>query len=167
MNDGLIDSFRHSAWAMRELLTVCQTLTETQLDTTVQGTYGSIIATLRHTVASEAGYCRRLMGEEPVWYERVRESSNLDELSEYIDDLAARWERFLSTPFDAERTFVVKWHDVVDRDVPAGIFLAQTLHHANEHRTQICTTLSSIGLSTPDMGLWDYAEAMNRAPRTA
>ncbi len=164
MNDGLIDSFRHNAWATREVLCVCQQLTQPQLETTVPGTYGSIISTLRHTVASEAGYCRRLTGEESAWYGHT-DDATVAALVEYADDLAARWERFLTQPFDAERTFVVEWHDGSDRDVPAGIYLAQALHHGNEHRTQICTTLTSIGVKTPDLGLWDYAEATNRAPR--
>lgn len=165
MNDGLIDAFRHNAWAMRELLRVCQPLSETQLDTTVPGTYGSIIATLRHTVRSEAGYCRRLTGEEPDWYVQGDDSAGLDELARYIEDLAARWERFLASPFDAERTFVVEWHDGIDRDVPAGVFLAQALHHGNEHRAQIATALTTIGVEPPGWGLWEFAEATNRAPR--
>jgi uncharacterized damage-inducible protein DinB len=140
MNDGLVDAFRHNAWATRELLLICQDLTETQLHATAPGTYGSSIATLRHIVSSEAGYCSRLTGEQPRWHRRTEESPelpSLGELARRIDDLAARWERFLATPFDAERTFVVKWHDKFDRDVPAGIFLAQALHHGIEHRAQV------------------------------
>ena len=167
MNDGLHDAFRHNAWAMRELLLVCQPLTETQVHVTAPGTYGSITATLWHTVSSEAGYCARLTGEEPAWDRRNKESPSLDELAGYIGDLAARWERFLANPFDAERIFVIKWHDGYDYDVPAGIVLAQALHHGNEHRAQICTALSSIGVTTPDLGLWDYAEATKRATRSA
>lgn len=167
MNDGLIDSFQHNTWAMRKLLFVCQELTDSQLDTTVPGTYGSIIATLRHTVASEAGYCRRLTSDEPGWYHRAQESPSLAELAGYVDDLATRWERFLEVPFDAERLFVVEWHDGINRDVPAGIYLAQALHHANEHRAQIATALTSIGVTPPEWGLWEYAEETNRAPRRA
>jgi uncharacterized damage-inducible protein DinB len=165
VNDGLIDAFRHNTWATRELLAVCQNLSETQLHATAPGTYGSIVATLWHTVQSDASYCRRLTGEEPEWDWRTEELPKLDEIAEYIDDLAARWERFLATPFDAERTFVIKWHDEIDRDVPAGVLLVQALHHGNEHRAHICTVLTSIGVATPDLGAWDYAEATNRAPR--
>ncbi|HEX5504727.1 MAG TPA: DinB family protein [Thermomicrobiales bacterium] len=165
MNDGLLDAFHHNAWATRELLRVCRGLTEAQLRMTAPGTYGSSIATLRHLVASEAGYCRRLTGEEPAWYGRADDEPGLDELAGRGGDLAARWERFLAQPFDAERTFVVAWHDGADRDVPAGVYLAQALHHGNEHRAQICTVLTSIGVTTPDLGVWDYAEATNRARR--
>lgn len=165
MNDGLIDAFGHNAWAMRELLSVCGAMSESQLQTTVPGTYGSIIATLRHTVSSEAGYCARLTGDELRPDRPAEPAPDLAQLAGHLDDLAARWDGFLAHPFDAERTFVVAWHDGVDRDVPAGIFLAQALHHGNEHRAQICTALSLLGVTTPDLGLWDYAEATNRAPR--
>lgn len=134
MNDGLIDAFRHNAWATRELLAVCRELPKAQLHATAPGTYGSGIKTLRHTVSSEAGYCARLTGEEPGWDLRAKEAPNLDELAKRIDELDARWERFLSHPFDAERTFVMPWHDGMDRDVPAGVVLVQVLHHGNEHR---------------------------------
>jgi uncharacterized damage-inducible protein DinB len=71
------------------------------------------------------------------------------------------------TPFDAERTFIIPWHDGGARDVPAGIVLVQTLHHGNDHRSQIATALTSIGVTPPNWGLWDYAEETNRAPRRA
>jgi uncharacterized damage-inducible protein DinB len=167
MNDGLGDALRHNAWAMRELLSVCQQLTETQLQATATGVYGNIITTFWHTVSSEAGYCVRLTGEEPGWDRRSEKAPSLVQLAAYVDDLANRWERFLAIPFDAERTAVVAWHDGIDRDVPAGVFLAQALHHGNEHRAHICTILSSMGVTTPDLGVWDYAEATNRAKQRA
>jgi uncharacterized damage-inducible protein DinB len=168
MNDGLIDGFRHNTWATHQVLGACAELTDDQLDTTVTGTYGSIIATLRHMVSSEGGYCRRLTGIEPDWYPNRDNEPDIAELTRRVDDLAARWERFLAEPFDAERLFVIPWHDGLDRDVPAGIVLNQVLHHGNEHRTQVNTTLTSIGIQTPDLGLWNFAEVTNRAPqRTA
>lgn len=165
MNDGLIDCFRHNAWATREVLRVCRSLTDSQLDTAVAGTYGSVIETLRHTIRSEAGYCRRLTGEEPDWLAQPPDAPGVTELEQRHDDTTARWERFLATPFDAERTFVIEWHDGINRDVPAGIVLAQALHHGNEHRTQICTTISAIGAEPPALGVWEFAEDTDRAPQ--
>lgn len=163
MNDGLIDAFRHNTWATRELLAVCRNLTETQLQATAVGTYGSIIETFRHFVSSEANYYVRLTGEEPSWDRHAEASPSLDELAARVDELDARWERFLAQPFDAERTFVIPWYDGADYDVPAGVVLVQALHHGNEHRAQICTVLTSIGVTPPDLGVWDYAEATKRA----
>lgn len=165
MNDGLVDAFRHNAWATGELLAVAQNLTEDQLHATVPGTYGSIIDTLWHILSSEASYYTRLTGNRPPWYQRGRETPSLAELATYLDDMAQRWDRFLEEPFDAERTLVVAWEDGFDRDVPAGVILAQALHHGNEHRAHICTVLTSLGIPTPDLGVWDYAEATGHAKR--
>jgi uncharacterized damage-inducible protein DinB len=169
MNDGLVDIFRYNAWANRELLAACRDLTDEQLNASVVGTYGSIIDTLRHYIASEAGYQARLMGEEPSWDRQAGDAPDIAELAARHEELAARWVRFLETPFDAERVFVIRWHDGIDRDVPAGVVLTQAVIHAHEHRSQICTILTTIGITPPDygggFGAWDYAEVTDRAPQ--
>ena len=169
MNDGLIDMFEYNAWANREVLAVCRELTDEQLGASVPGVYGSIIDTLRHYIASEAGYQARLMAEEPSWDRQAGDAPDAAQLAERHEELATRWERFLELPFDAERTFVIAWHDDIDRDVPAGVVLTQAVIHAHEHRSQICTILTTIGITPPDngggFGAWDYAEVTDRAPR--
>jgi len=168
MNDGLVDAFRHNAWATREFLTVCRALPEDQWQAEVPGQYGTLIDTFRHIVRSESGYCTRLTDEPPSWHwDEPTTPPDWDTLSARADELAARWERFLSEPFDAERTFVIPWHDGFDRDVPAGVVLAQAMYHGTHHRTQIATILTQIGVTPPEWGLWDWAEATDRAPRRA
>lgn len=165
MNDGLIDAFRHSAWATDLVLTTCQGLTDEQLNATVSGTFGSIINTLRHLVAADANYYRRLSGETVDWYSDAIESADVATLATHADDMAGRWQRFLATPFDAERTFVIPWDEGTERDVPAGVVLVQALHHAGEHRTQVCTTLTAIGIPPLELGAWEYAADTGRAPQ--
>jgi uncharacterized damage-inducible protein DinB len=38
-----------------------------------------------------------------------------------------------------------------------GIRLAQALHHGSDHRSQICTILTSIGIEPPDIDVWAFA----------
>lgn len=165
MNDGLHDCIGHNNWATSELLRMSSALTDAQLEATAIGTYGNIIETFRHIIRSEAGYQARLMGSEPDWDRQQSGSADLVELSRRNDELAARWKHFLSEPFDAERTFLMRWHDGFDRDVPAGVVLAQAIHHGSDHRSQICTILTTLGMTIPPMGLWDWAEATGRAMR--
>jgi uncharacterized damage-inducible protein DinB len=169
MNDGLIDGLRYNTWATRELLAVCRELSEEQLNATAVGAYGSIIDTMRHIISCEASDVVRLTGEQPSWDYEMDDNADLDELDRRVDELEASWERFLTTPFDAERMFAIPWHDHGARDVPAGIFMISVPHHGIEHRSQICTILTSIGVDPPDygsdMGPLDYAEVTNRAPR--
>jgi uncharacterized damage-inducible protein DinB len=163
MNDGLIDAFRHNAWATRQMLDRCQSLTPEQLAATTIGVYGSIIDTLWHIVSSEASYCFRLSGHEPNWDRRADEPPSLDELTARAEEMAARWEAFLATPFDAERALVYQWEDGTEKDVPAGVVLAQAIHHGSDHRSQINTIFTVIGVPPVDYGLWEYAEETNRA----
>ena len=167
MNDGLYDAFRHNAWATRQVLLRCRELTPDQLGTTIFGVYGNPVATLWHIIASEAGYYFRLADQQPDWDRTAVEPPSLDELITRADDMAARWEAFLATPFDAERLLLYHWEDGTLRDVPAGVVLAQAIHHGNDHRSQINTILTVIGVEPLDLGLWDYAEDTNRATSRA
>ncbi len=163
MNDGLLVAFRHNAWATRQLLVRCHELTPAQREATVTGVYGNPVATLWHIVAAEANYCFRLSDRRPDWDWQAEEPPSLDELTTRAEEMAVRWEAFLAAPFDAERLLVYQWKDWMRKDVPAGVVLAQALHHGNEHRGQINTVLTAIGVEPLALGLWDFAEATNRA----
>ena len=52
----LTDAFAHHAWATLRLIDACSELTAEQLATPVPGTYGSILDTMRHMVASDSWY---------------------------------------------------------------------------------------------------------------
>ena len=43
-----------------------------------------------------------------------------------------------------------------------GIRLAQVLHHGSDHRGQICTALTSLGVEPPAIDVWDYGETIGR-----
>jgi uncharacterized damage-inducible protein DinB len=45
---------------------------------------------------------------------------------------------------------------------PIGIRLAQVLHHGSDHRSQICTALTSLGVTPPEIDLWAYARETGR-----
>jgi uncharacterized damage-inducible protein DinB len=39
--------------------------------------------------------------------------------------------------------------------------MVQVINHATEHREQICSMLSALGIPPPDMDGWAYGEATN------
>jgi uncharacterized damage-inducible protein DinB len=163
MNDGLLDAFRHNAWATRQLLDVCRDLTPEQLRATTTGVYGSPIDTFWHIVGAEAGYCYRLSGQRPDWDWRSDDPpGSLDVIAARAEEMAGRWEAFLAEPFDAERLLRYTWEDETPMDVPAGIVLAQALHHGNEHRTQIGTVLTGLGIEPPEHGVWEFGAETGR-----
>jgi hypothetical protein len=40
--------------------------------------------------------------------------------------------------------------------VRAGTLLAQALHHANVHREQVSSIVTSLGIEPPDLDVWTY-----------
>jgi hypothetical protein len=42
--------------------------------------------------------------------------------------------------------------------IPIAIFFAQAINHATEHRDQVNTILTQIGLVAPDLAVWKYHE---------
>jgi uncharacterized damage-inducible protein DinB len=155
MNEALLEAFRHNAWASKFLLDFCRDLTEEQLSATAPGTYGDIRATFHHMIRADAAYVRRLGGGGPDWIDSD-DIVGFDQLSAWVDEAEQLWERFLSSPVDAERIVEVSG-DHGPEEVRAGVIVAQALHHGNHHREQICAILTSLGLEPPDVQAWEYA----------
>jgi uncharacterized damage-inducible protein DinB len=161
MNTSLLRvAFDHHAWANARLLDVCATLTPDQLETTVPGTYGSIVATLRHTVGADVAYLDLLApGTAPMLDEEV---ATLADLRVAADAVGRAWSALLDGDLDAD-AFVVRRRDVgSESHAPLGIRLAQAVHHGADHRSQVCTALTTLGIEPPEIDVWAYAQATGR-----
>ncbi len=164
MGHALHDLVRHNIWATEQVIDACRGLDEQTLNATVPGTYGSIIVTLRHLIGAEASYLRRLTGawETTPWAEE--DDSNLDVLAGRASQLTAVWEQFLGNDtVDSERVGEGRGDDGKVFAIRASIFYTQALHHANEHRAHICTTIGALGHEAPDVSAWGYAIASGRS----
>lgn len=168
MGHALHDLARHNIWATQQVLTFCQGLDEVTLQATAPGTYGTILELLGHIINSEASYLFRLTGAWPTYPWSGDEVVGLGVLSHRADVLAATWDQFLAGAVDPERLGEARGDEGKGFAVRAGVFIAQALHHANEHRAQICTILGALGHEPPDVSAWGYALATGRmTPRDA
>jgi len=162
MNRALLELYRHKTWATLRLIAHCQGLAGEHLDATVPGTYGTVRDTLRHLVDAEEGYLS-IVTREPF---RTKEGAAaftrgdelpegpvpLDELAERIRRMGSQWETLAQDP------------DLPDREVtttdgfriPAALPMAQAIHHADDHRTQVLSILGARGLEVPELGVWEY-----------
>jgi len=150
----LMDAFAHHLWATLRLIDACLTLSPEQLRTAVQGTYGSILDTMRHLVDGDSSYLRP-MTDEPtavIGAERL----DLPYLRAVMEGHGAAWSRLLDQGLDPDADFVEHDDDGFVRHAPAGIRLAQALHHGTDHRSQICTALTVLGVDPPPIDVWDY-----------
>jgi uncharacterized damage-inducible protein DinB len=156
----LQDAFEHHVWATLRLIDACAGLSQEQLATMVPGTYGSIIDTMHHTVSSDAGYLWVLTGGRRP---QVAESElHLDELREVMIANEKAWAALLADGPDPEAMATRHRDDGSQSHAPVGLRLAQALHHGTDHRSQICTALTSLGIEPPEIDVWAYAEKDGR-----
>jgi uncharacterized damage-inducible protein DinB len=162
MGNGLEDLAKHNTWANAEILAFCGGLDESTLDSTVPGTYGTIIETLQHLIDSEGSYMWRLTQawSDHPW--RDNEAVGIDVLAERAAVLGETLIQFVGTDWDPERWGEGRGDNGDVFAIRAGIFLTQALHHANEHRAHVCTILGALGIEPPDVSAWGYAQAFGR-----
>lgn len=146
----LEDAFAHHVWA---------TLRR-QVATTVPGTYGSIIDTIRHLVGADASYLSVLTGGERAEIEE--ETMDLTGLREAMEANGPAWTNVIASDRDPGEDVVRHRDDGTDSHAPLGVRLAQALHHGTDHRSQVCTALTTLGIEPPAIDVWDYGAESGR-----
>ncbi len=150
----LIELIHYNNWANAQVIAACQSLGEDQLAAAAPGAYGSIRATLEHIIRAEADYVGRLTGERPQPPFRWKEQVAMADLSAFAGQVAgALLAAALRTPLDH---IVHEEEDGNTIDYQACALFIQVVNHGIEHRTNITTILSSLGLPAPEVDGWGY-----------
>jgi uncharacterized damage-inducible protein DinB len=150
----LEDAFAHHVWATLRLLDTCSALSAQQLETAVPGTYGSIHDTIRHLVGADASYLFVTSGERTPLIDE--DHMDLPELRATMEGHGAAWSRLVGGDLDAGAILVRHRDDGSETHAPMSIRLAQVLHHGTDHRSQICTALTTLGVEPPLIDVWDF-----------
>jgi uncharacterized damage-inducible protein DinB len=164
MTSLLKDAFGHHVWATLYLIDACAALEPQQLDSSAPGTYGSILQTLRHLVGSDCSYLsvtsdgRRSMIDA--------DEMDLSQLRAVMEENGGLWSSLLEDDLDADGWQVRHRPDGSETHATLGIRLAQALHHGTDHRSQVCTALTLLGIEPPDIDAWEYGIAQGRVRRT-
>jgi uncharacterized damage-inducible protein DinB len=160
------DALDHHVWATVRLLEACEGLSAEQLSTTVPGTFGSIVETLRHTVGADSWYLHRIGGDryEPI-SDEAEAALDLAKMRVLMERHGAQWRELLDGDLDPERVVEVRREDGVFR-APIGVRLAQVVHHGTDHRSQVCTALSALGIEPPEIDVWAWGAAVGRTEET-
>ncbi len=147
--------FEHNNWANQQIIQACKPLTDQQLDDEpASATKGSIRETLRHLVSSQAGYLSLLT--LPVEERRRINPASFSEL-----EAAARLsgEGLLALAKDEANGIPKARLQTTDGFyVEPWVVMLQVINHATEHREQIKSMLSALGIVPPSIDGWDYAE---------
>jgi uncharacterized damage-inducible protein DinB len=152
MSSVLHELLAHKTWATLRAIELCRTLGQQQLDATIPGTYGTLRATLAHLVNSDHSYHRRLTGVE-LGPPLDEQSASLDAISERFQSLVTRWPALFDDP------------SAPDREIPTQygstrglVVMAQSIHHADDHRTQVLSILGAVGVELPEFDVWEHAK---------
>jgi uncharacterized damage-inducible protein DinB len=72
------------------------------------------------------------------------------------------WSSLLAQGPDPDQVLERHRDDGSETHAPMGIRLAQALHHGTDHRSQICTALTTLGVEPPSIDVWDFGEQDGR-----
>ena len=146
--------FEHNNWANQKIIEACSILTDEQLDAPPQSaTEGSIRSTLLHLVSSQHGYLRLLT--LPVEERRDRVTVEFGEIQE---SLKRSGEALLELARDTSKLPKSRLQTRDDYYVEPWVIMVQIINHATEHREQIKSMLTALGVTPPSIDGWDYGE---------
>jgi uncharacterized damage-inducible protein DinB len=154
--DLLVEFFRHNAMMNQQLMEACRQLPPEQLGATAIGTYGSVGATLVHIANSQEGYAARLLATERP--ERLPEDPfpGFEALSERFVSGNAQLEEAAKRAGEDRKVQVTGDDPPGTWWMPVSLFLLQAINHGTEHRSQVATILTQLGVEPPEMDGWRY-----------
>ena len=167
-NSILVELFRHNQWANAAMLDACGGLTEEQLATELTGTYGRLDHTLVHLARAQGGYLRTLADWQPGPEHRLEYDEPVPGVDRIAAHLRFTGERLIEVArsSSADRILEGIWGDEPYR-YPAWVLLLHAAHHATEHRQQIATMLTNLGVEPPEpdpVAYWDSIQADSAQP---
>jgi len=158
-------AFAHHVWATITLIDACEALSSEQRQYEVPGTRGPIVETLAHLVDSD------------TWDLAIIEDRDLAAVQDAGPDLGmirgvmsengAGWSSFLSRAPDADEMITeIDPTDGFRRVASIGMRLAGTLDHGSDHRSQISTALTTLGITPPKLDVMTFGLEIGRVEET-
>ena len=155
-NDFLVKIFEHNNWANGKIIEVCSTLSDEQLNAEPHSvTKGNIRATLMHLVGSQRHYLALLTlppeqrPTNPLAFAELQESARLS--GEGLVAIAKGERAPLQNPLRTRDNY----------HVDPFVVMVQVINHATEHREQIKSMLTALGVTPPEIDGWNYGLATN------
>ena len=151
-----VELLKHNTMMNDRLLEVCRGLTDEQLESSVEGTYGTIGATLVHVAGGQQSYAARFFGRERP--QRLAETPfpGFDALTGAFNEGNTLLERAAAEA--ATDGYVIIEDDDPDTKwrMHRSLLLLQAINHGTEHRSQIATILTQLGITAPEMDGWTF-----------
>jgi len=160
-NAILLELFRHNLWANAAMLDACRDLSADQLSTELAGTYGRLDRTLVHLARAQGRYVRTLADWQPGPEHRLEYHEPFPGVDRIVEHLRFTGERLIeiARTASADRVLEGTWGDEPYR-FPEWVLLLHAAHHATEHRQQIATMLTNLGIEPPEPDPVSYWESI-------
>ncbi len=154
--DLVVEFLRHNTMMNRRLLDVCRELSDEQRDTGLEGTYGPIGATLVHVANGQLGYVPRHIAADRPQPLTADPFPGWETVAERFDLGNDRLEAFAARAGEEHEIEVTGDTPEEKLSIPAGLLLLQAVNHGTEHRSQVATILTHLGVEPPEMDGWTY-----------
>jgi uncharacterized damage-inducible protein DinB len=155
----------YSAWATRQLLDACSSLTLDQIDCSLGASHSSILRTFRHIQDGERVWLRRLteVGEWRLPTGPAPEPS-FEILVQAWPELWEGYRQWLECASDADltgelSTIVPTGARLV---VPRWQIVLHAVNHSTLHRGQIITMLRTLGVQPPNTDVTEFHLTLKR-----
>jgi uncharacterized damage-inducible protein DinB len=157
-DEVLVKLFEHNNWANIQMIQACAALSDEFLDAEPHSaTMGTIRQTLLHLVSSQRGYLALLT--LPVEErKKIHKPLAFDELKK---SAIASGEGLLALLKDKSRLSTNRLETTDGYYVEPWVVWLQILNHATEHREQINSMRSALGLAPLDQDGWSYGNFTN------
>ena len=158
--------FLHNNWANQKIIQVCKTLTDEQLDADPTSvTYGSIRKTLVHMVAAQQRYLDHLtlpfeVRRERVYPDFAADESGAGEVFDLETVADSTGKAFFALALGKTNLFQsTQIHTPDGYIVEPWVLMVQVIVHGVEHREQIKSMLTALGITPPEIDGWLYGES--------
>ena len=114
-------------------------------------------------VAAKERYAAALRGT-PVPDDGVRETTTTD-LGQVVDrakKLSEWFSSYAKGPIDVDGIVTRRAADGAAQKMPAGILIAQFLHHGNEHRAQLGSIFGANGIEPPHYSAFNWGNELGK-----
>lgn len=154
----LVKLFEHNNWANLQIIQACSALSDEQLDVEPQSAAkGSIRLTLWHLVDSEQDYLSQLTDMEPRFNWQAPPV-----IGELQQAASITGEGLLALVRDhSSKLLNTQIHSKDGYSIKSWGLLLQVINHATEHREQINSMLSALGVAPPRIDGWAYGRVTN------
>lgn len=157
MSNPLVErSFKHMAWANKQMLTILQGLPDEAINFSAWNPDWTVGKIAHHIVIAEGRLISRIVNQtSPAEPDAPTTAAGIKELVSICAERDAQLLSLINTP-DEMRTFVRYGNEVA---FLTSTILVQAVHHASEHRAQISDILASNNLDVlnlDEIDLWSF-----------